>query len=697
MQRGDSGRKQGQQSGSGSRPPDAIEARDVQGDRRQPSTSQIASHPPASARPPELPARFDPTLPTLSNMQPSTFSQPAAPLLQVGNPGQIDLATLAARPPASTPSSTGQIPAIAPAAPAAQTGAPPQGATLGVRSAMAAQTAARIAAIAGKSQPTDDLPVGREPTLTAQMRAVQPPDVARQAISELTVLASELASLPRALEESGLAPTHAEGYFEAAEEYLRLATVAWESVAQERLEQSGADAEYRQRAIFAARRISQLRQECRTASGNDQFQLPRRTPALWRRRVGLISNGLRAWQASLSPTPDTMRMGRGLYLLRGALGLAAANAVPLILLDVLIGAAVALLTIGAVGLALLSAASLLAGTTPAGIGLASAALAVILAAVLVPVLGARGPAPLAQLLGASVYATTHSTRNAQQGASGIATLLRGWWLLIGLLAVGALAAALVASGLLLASGNIVPRPDSATLTLSYAGGAIALGSGLAAAVSFVALALLFTPVLLVAIGRLVAEMGANPAWVPAARRYAIGPALALLAPLTAALLIAAWAVANALSWQGSVYAQTTLTTAMASIPLHLTLRSLVFLAVLVVPYLLLLSLPFRVGMSRWRHAWLKGLAARRAEVESHVRRLSATDPRSGTQDTSEENLRSMQYDLVLLQFYRDKIAEAGKTRSAPIAFASVLATLILAAATALILDNAVALLHLFVR
>ena len=236
-------------------------------------------------------------------------------------------------------------------------------------------------------------------------------------------------------------------------------------------------------------------------------------------------------------------------------------------------------------------------------------------------------------------------------------------MLIGLLAVGALAAALVASGLLLASGNIVSRPDSATLTLSYAGGAIALGSGLAAAVSFVALALLFTPVLLVAIGRLVAEMGANPAWVPAARRYAIGPALALLAPLTAALLVAAWAVANALSWQGSVYAQTTLTTAMASIPLHLTLRSLVFLAVLVVPYLLLLSLPFRVGMSRWRHAWLKGLAARRAEVESHVRRLSATDPRSGTQDTSEENLRSMQYDLVLLQFYRDKIAEAGKTRS----------------------------------
>ncbi len=682
MQRDDTGRQQGQRGSAGG---STSAADDAQRDRRLVPVTHIASQPPA--RPPELPARFDPTLPTLPNVSPENVPQlpPASARsgTQLGT-GQMDLAAVAARVSASTPSS--------------QTDGPTPGSTLGVRSAMAAQTAARLAAVVAKSRPSPEDPAaGREQTLTAQMRSLQPPDVARQAISELTVLASELAALPSALEESGLAPTHAEGYFEAAEEYLRLSTVAWESVAQERLEQSGADAEYRQRAIYAARRVSQLQQECRTASGNDQFQLPRRTPALWRRRVALVRTGLRAWQANLAPTPDPQRMGRGLFLMRGAFGLASASPLPLVLLDLLGGAAVALLAFTTVGLALLTAAALVAGSSLNAVGLATATLAGILATILVPLLGARGPAPLAHVLGASVYATTHGTRNAHEGSSLTAGLLRGWWLLIGLVSVGALASALFASGLLLAYRDIVPRPGASASALPFLGGVITLGSGLAATVSLVALALIYTPVLLVALTRLAAEVGGTPAWVPAARRYALAPALTLLAALSTTLLVAAWAVTHALGWQGTIFANLTVVTASASIPLRVTLRSVLFLAALVVPYLLLLSLPYHIGMRRWRHAWLTGLAARRAEVESHVRRLSATDPRSGTQDTSDENLRSMQYDLVLLQFYRDKIAEAGKTRSAPFRVPTVLAALVIAAATALLLDNAATLAHLLVK
>src|SRR5579872_177528 len=85
----------------------------------------------------------------------------------------------------------------------------------------------------------------RQPTLTQQMRSIQPPDVARQAMSELGVLARELATLPGELTAAGLSRTSAPSYFEATQIYLGLARQAWESVAEERLEQSGAEPEYR--------------------------------------------------------------------------------------------------------------------------------------------------------------------------------------------------------------------------------------------------------------------------------------------------------------------------------------------------------------------------------------------------------------------------------------------------------------------
>jgi hypothetical protein len=79
----------------------------------------------------------------------------------------------------------------------------------------------------------------------------------------------------------------------------------------------------------------------------------------------------------------------------------------------------------------------------------------------------------------------------------------------------------------------------------------------------------------------------------------------------------------------------------------------------------LLEAPYRVGMRRWRRYWLAALTQRRVELEAHLRRLSAADPKTGEQDTTDENLRAMEYDLVLLQFYRAKLDETTRTPEAP--------------------------------
>src|SRR5262249_15439327 len=155
----------------------------------------------------------------------------------------------------------------------------------------------------------------------------------------------------------------------------------------------------------------------------------------------------------------------------------------------------------------------------------------------------------------------------------------------------------------------------------------------------------------VALIRFTVEVGGSPSWVPAARRYALAPALILLATLTGALLLGVWFGSDRVNWGQTVLVELHA----GSSPLTLSLRGVALLAVLALPYLILLEVPFRLGMQRWRRTWLGDLTVRRADVESHVRRLSAADPRSGTQDTSDENLRAMQYDLVLLQFYREKM------------------------------------------
>lgn len=577
-------------------------------------------------------------------------------------------------------------------------GAPPQtrdpATAMGRMPNMPATVTPAVAASHGRvsgaamSQPAP-VPAGpslppRAPTLTQQLRSIQPPDVARQAMSELGVLARELATLPEELENAGLARTHQRSYFEAAQAYLGLARQAWESVAEERLEQSGAEPEYRQRAIAVARRVSQLQQECRTAQGNNSFQLPRRVPAGWRRRVSLVRTGLLAWQERLTTTPSPLDMGHGLFRLRGYVGLALAGSLELALLGVLTGGALVLVALLGLGTLLLAMAALFGGGGAVAAALGLAVLGIALVEALLALLTVRGPAPLELLLGAAIYSPSRSTRNGRNGPPLLATLLRAWWLLLGSVAMLAVLLGLAMGGALIGGQLPLASPQDFVQGLALAGNILAVVVAPAAVASVAGLVALALPVLLVTLVRCGAEVAESPAWVPVARRYVLDPALVVLASVTCVVAVAIWAIATGANWQSYMV----LTLQAGGFQGALTVRGIALFLALALPYLLFLEWPYRLGMRRWRRAWLSDLAARRADVESHIRRLSVADPQSGVQDTSEENLRAMQYDLVLLQFYQSKIEEAQRTTRSPFRLPAYLLALAIAVAGAVLLDGA---------
>jgi hypothetical protein len=525
----------------------------------------------------------------------------------------------------------------------------------------------------------------RAPTLTAQMRSVQPPDVAKQALSELTVLARELVALPALLEANGLARTNRRTYFAAVQSYVGLARLAWEAVAEERLEQSGAEPEYRQQAIAVARRVSQLQQECRTLSANTEFQLPRKVPSQWRRRTRLARRGLNAFQDSIAAPPNALAMGRGLFALRGYAGLAAGRRFELGLLALLLSTTLSMLVIAGLGSAFAIAAAL------AGPGIVPApaiSLAVVIACawLCTLLLGTHGPLPLDLVLGASIFSTTRSTRNIQPGAPLVAGLLRAWWIVVALLGWLATLGALALSIRGIVQAGAPAAPADPILATTLAANLLLAVFLPAAVVSFASVVLLALPVYLVTLLRSTAELAGGASWIAPARRYVLAPVLTSLVPVEAALLAGTWLATTAAGWpRDALYTLTLNGTA-----LSLTPRALALFLVLVLPYALLVELPYRIGVAHWRRSWLRDLAERRADVESHVRRLSVPDPESGTQDTSDENLRAMQYDMVLLQFYQSKMEDVRRTPGGPYALGAVVFAIVVFAIVALGLDMAAA-------
>ncbi len=531
----------------------------------------------------------------------------------------------------------------------------------------------------------------REPTLSSQLRSVAPPDVARQAIHELGVLSGALEALPARLEESGLAHLHQRGYRGAALAYVGLAERAWEAVAEERLEQSGAEEDYRSHAIDIARQITHMQHESRLATENADFHLSRRRPLLWRRRVRLVRAGLAAWMATVSTPADPRAMGQGLFQLRGYVGLANASVLELALFGALLAGVNVASFLLAVGLVLLQIPTILADKASLAIALAIGALLVAVAWLLALVLTIAGRAPLRLQLGATLYTPIHTVRNTQRGSPVLSGLLRTWGFLIMLGGVLAALGALGVSGWWL-RGQLATPPSDLVQASQLAGSSLVVLAAPAGGICLAALLLVALPLLLVGQGRLTAELASIPSWVPAARRYALKPALGVLGFLTAGLLIAMYAAATAVGLADRSHALVLLVTPFFEA--MVTWRTVLLLLAVVLPYLLLVELPFRLGLQRWQQRWLQNLTSRRAELESHMRRLSAADPRSGEQNASEENLRAMQYDLVLLQFYRNKIEETERTPAAPFTLQHALVLFAVGILLAIAVDNVDAIIML---
>jgi hypothetical protein len=522
---------------------------------------------------------------------------------------------------------------------------------------------------------------GRPATLTGQLRNLQPPDVARQAVNELHVLANELDKIPGMLESSGLAPSHQRAWMQSALGYLGLAHRSWDAVAAEQLEEVGAERPYRQNAVELARQMIALQRESQLATASGPLFPARRRPFLWRRRTRLVRDGLNAWRRAVSNPPEPERMGHGLFHLRGVMGLASASALELPLLDFLLGGVNVALGALILGLILLLPAAMNAGQVGIATALIVGALGVTLVWALSLLLTVAGQAPLALLLGASLYSPSHTIRNGRHGSRLLAGLLRGWTVLVLLGNVGALLFVLGPLGAQLYRAGFV-APQTPVDWLATMGRPLTLLAAPATLIMTIALALITLPLLLLSAYRLAVEMFLHRAWAPAARRYTLTPALTLIAFLTSLTL----AGALALSGQLRLDHQTLLDVS-GDISTRLTWRFPLVALALLLPYLLLLEGPYRLGIRRWRRYWLAALTQRRMELEAHLRRLSAADPKTGAQDTTDENLRAMEYDLVLLQFYRAKLDETTRMPEAPFSARRTLLLLTALTLLALIVDS----------
>ncbi|HEX6542895.1 MAG TPA: hypothetical protein VF040_14150 [Ktedonobacterales bacterium] len=522
----------------------------------------------------------------------------------------------------------------------------------------------------------------RVPTITQKMRAMAPPDIAGQTIEEQKMLANELLTLPEALETSGLAKTHGPSYVAATHAYVDLADETWIDIAEERLEQSGGEQPYRQAAIAIARRVMRMRNESQLAAENTQFPLPRKRPFFWRRRTRMLRDALLDWQSHLSSPANPRKTGRALARMRGATALAEASDFELllqVLFPAVVGDAVMVLWLGFV----VSLIGVLVQGEMETVGtLVLAAVATLAVRVALSLLMRRGPARLDHLFALSVFSALRSPRAGKPGSSIIAVLLRAWGIFITTAGLLGMLAALVYSIWQLVEQSIT-APDAALGWIALVGSLIARATLLPTLVGLAAIGVLALPLLLISAVRFAAELSGNIAWVPAARRYALAPAFHVLAFIAAGVVAALAVLAPETGLGNVVLARVSAGSVTQAI-------SLQTLALFILPALVLLiglDIPYRVGITRWRRNWLRELTTRRTDIDAHVRRLAAADPETGMQNTSEENLRAMQYDMVLLQFYTTHTEETRRVPSAPYNWIAGIGVVLVLVVVALLVDG----------
>jgi hypothetical protein len=547
-----------------------------------------------------------------------------------------------------------------------------------------------------KDEPTEPIiERGSSITLPGAARAAQVIQAQADMQETMTTLADQLLVLFDEIPTAGLIRQNRRPMHQYVQTYFRMADGVWEALATDKLDELTSNPGYTIIADALEQKLLSIHDDCQQADQHPQARGSR----LWRRRVRLYSRSLLEWKRCLDTgvtgkLPDPTACGRTLYRAHSRIGLAGINGfdyllitgLPLLgmltslLLAVLFGVMNVLMP---VGLPRSLVPTILAGLSTIFILWFSAGGSSTLPLIAGYTLTQRQSMLFTRTLRASVNAKT------SLGLRRI--VLRVLLTTFGLLLAAALAAVLVITGLVAAVFFTEPHTGSQDIGSYLANIAQAnLGQNFQIDPMFTTLlfpiigllltALFFLPFTLSVQASLVRALLGHPTRSPETRRSALQPALEVLSfHITTLLFIVI--LANSIANLG---ADTLLP---AGWPL-VSARLLVYIAALLVPYLLLVYVPFREGITRWQNAMLHELALRRNEI---AQRLSRVQPQSNEQ----ADLRTIQ-EYLTWQYYRTQETEVKETSSAPFSFERSTLVVILAILGAIALEQINQLLHTLV-
>ena len=545
-----------------------------------------------------------------------------------------------------------------------------------------------------RDEPTEPLVErGGALTLPGAARAAQVIQAQVDAQETMNTLADQLLVLFDEIPSAGLIRQNRRIMHQHVQTYFRVADGIWEALATDQLEEMTNSPGYTIVTDALEGKLIQIHDECQQADQDAKA----RGGWLWRRRVRLYSRSLLEWKRCVDTgnsgtLPDPTACGRTLYRAHGRVGLAGLNGFEYLLVTglPLLGILASLLLAMLFGtMNILMPTNLpnsLAPTVLAGLSTLS-----------ILWFSATGPSSLPLIAG---YALTqrqslHATRtlratvNVQTRLGLPRVLLHVLLTTLGTVFMIALIALVALTVLVSRAFFLDPRPSVAQDVSGYMTSFVhanfdptlqidpAFFTLLFPGICLLMIAVFFLPFALSVQARMLRALIGHPDHSPEARRYALQPALELLSFHTVTLFFIAIVV-------NSIYNIGADSVLPSGWP-FVSLRLLVYAAALIVPYVLLVDLPFREGIARWQHAKLHELALRRNEI---AQRLSRSQPQAADQT----DLRTIQ-DYLTWQYYRTQESEVRDTAAAPFSIERLLLVVGLALLGGIALDQLDQLLH----
>jgi hypothetical protein len=530
-------------------------------------------------------------------------------------------------------------------------------------------------------------------TLPGAARAAQIMQAQIDAQETMSTLADQLLVLFDEIPPAGLIRQQGRAMSQHVQTYFRIAESVWEALAAEQLHELTSNAAYSITADALEQKLIQIHEACQQAEHHPKA----RGGWLWRRRVRHYSRALLDWKRCMdsgSPgsLPDPTACGRALYRAHGRVGLAGLHGFNYLLV-------ICLPTLGILASLLLAALFgamnvLLPTNLPKSL---TPTILAALSALFILWFSTTGPSSLPLIVGYAVTRrksilftqTLRASISARLSPGPLRIFLRGLLTLLGTLCtlalLGIIALTVFAAQSFLSTSHTGSAQDIAgymnSLILTYLGQNFQLDPVafllLVPIVGLVIVTLFFLPFTFTVQAGLTRALFTHPTSSPQARRYALQPALELLSFHSITLLFLA-VLANSIANLGVA----------SVLPSGWPLVSqsvVVYVAALIVPYVLLVDLPFREGMARWRSARLHDLTLRRSEI---AQRLSRSQP----QATDQTDLRTFQ-DYIIWQYYYTQEGEVKDTSAAPYSWQRLALWLVLAIIGGIALDQINQLLH----